>query len=109
MSTPSILTPSGRVLTPQEAVVDTAFWRLLRQFSWAGAALHLLYIPLFAATAAGIGVGILGRVKHLPSLQGVAPVLARRLAWVALLGFGFYLLLSLGMVWQSGLILLEAA
>ena len=70
---------------------------------------YLLYIPLFAATAAGIGVGILGRVKHLPSLQGVAPALARRLAWVALLGFGFYLLLSLGMVWQSGLILLEAA
>ena len=70
---------------------------------------YLLYIPLFAATAAGIGVGILGRVAHVPSLQTVAPDLARRLAWVALLGFGIFLLLSLGLVWHSGLMLLEGA
>ena len=70
---------------------------------------YLLYLPLFAASAAGIGVGILGRVAHVPSLQTVAPDLARRLAWVALLGFGIFLLLSLGLVWHSGLMLLEGA
>ena len=59
--------------------------------------------------SAGIGVGILGRVAHVPSLQTVAPDLARRLAWVALLGFGIFLLLSLGLVWHSGLMLLEGA
>ena len=59
--------------------------------------------------AAGIGVGVLGRVAHVPSLQTVAPDLARRLAWVALLGFGIFLLLSLGLVWHSGLMLLEGA
>lgn len=68
---------------------------------------YLLYLPLFAATAAGMGVGMMGRVARVPSLQPVVPLLSRRLAWVALLGFGFYLLLSLGLVWQSGLILLE--
>ncbi len=70
---------------------------------------YLLYLPLFAASAAGIGVGNLGRGADVPSLQTVAPDLARRLAWVALLGFGIFLLLSLGLVWHSGLMLLEGA
>ena len=80
--------------------------------------LHTVHLAAFGAgnvvglgvmSMAGIGVGILGRVAHVPSLQTVAPDLARRLAWVALLGFGIFLLLSLGLVWHSGLMLLEGA
>lgn len=68
---------------------------------------YLLYLPLFVATAAGLGVSVLGQAGRVPSLRLIAPVLARRLAWLALLGFGAFAVLAFGLVWHSGLILLE--
>lgn len=106
MSTPPILTTSGRALTPQEAVVDTAFWQMLRQFSWAGAAVHLLYIPLFLAfnvkTLAAASVGCVGLLAVATLLQRFGRTQAS--FWVLLGGvsidaiFGTW---ALG--WDSGL------
>lgn len=106
MSTPSILTPSGRVLTPQEAVVDTAFWRLLRQFSWAGAALHLLYIPLFlsfgARTLAAASVGSVGLLAVATVLQRIGRTQGS--FWVLLGGVAAHALFGVwALGWDSGL------
>jgi hypothetical protein len=68
---------------------------------------YALYLPLFLGCAAGIGVGVLQLFRRRPSLAALAPPLAQRLAWVALLALVVFLGLALGMVEQSNLILLE--
>lgn len=67
---------------------------------------YLLYAPLFLATAAGLGAGILASLRRVPSLQTVLPGEIRRWAGLALAGFiGFYGLAS-WLIWRSHLILL---
>jgi hypothetical protein len=67
---------------------------------------YWLYIPLFAAAAAGMSVGILRLFAHRPSLAQVIPVTSRALAGVAAAGFGLFLAIASFMIWQSNLILI---
>jgi hypothetical protein len=68
---------------------------------------YWLYLPLFAATAAGLGVGALQPFARVPSLAAVVPQLSRRLAWVAALGFTLFAIVATVMVAGSNLVLLE--
>ncbi|MDQ5898552.1 MAG: hypothetical protein QG612_2638 [Pseudomonadota bacterium] len=106
MSTTPILTASGRLLTPQEAVVDTAFWQLLRQFSWAGAALHMLYIPLFLSfgtrTLAAVSVGSIGLLAVATVLQRIGRTQAS--FWVLLGDLAAHAIFGVWTLgWDSGL------
>lgn len=69
---------------------------------------YWLYIPLFAATAAGLGVGAVQPFARVASLRAIVPVVARRLAAIAAVLFALFALVSMLMVWQSNLILLES-
>jgi len=68
---------------------------------------YWLYLPLFAATAAGLGVGALQPFARIPSLAAILPQLARRLSWIAVLGFSLFTAVATFMIWNSNLILLE--
>jgi hypothetical protein len=68
---------------------------------------YALYIPLFAATAAGLGAGIIAPFRHVVSLQAVVPGEARRLTWLALGGFGLFYGLATWLMARSNLILLD--
>lgn len=68
---------------------------------------YALYIPLFAATAAGLGVGVLRLFSRRPSLARVIPDLTGRLAGIAASGYGAFLLVASWMVWRSNLVLFE--
>ena len=65
-----------------------------------------LYIPLFAAAAAGMSAGVLRLFAGRPSLAQVIPVVTQRLAAVAAIGFALFLIVASIMIWQSNLILL---
>jgi len=56
------------------------FCLLKGEYYWQG---YLLYVPLFAATALGLGVGAIQPFRRVPSLRAAAPVLARRLGLTA--------------------------
>ncbi len=68
---------------------------------------YWLYLPLFAATAAGLGVGALQPFAGVTSLCAVIPPLTRRLAWLAATGFILFGAAATVMIWRSNLILLE--
>lgn len=68
---------------------------------------YALYLPLFVAVASGTGVALTDACRRWPSLRGLAPAFATRLAWVSVAGWCILLGLSGGMIWQSRLILLE--
>jgi len=68
---------------------------------------YWLYLPLFAATAAGLGVGALQPFARVASLAQIVPETGRRLAWVAAGGFTLFALVATFMVWRSNLILFE--
>lgn len=65
-----------------------------------------LYLPLFAATALGLGVGAVHPFRQVASLRNVVPAVTRRLTLAATIGFGLVLLWSTYMVARSNLILL---
>lgn len=65
-----------------------------------------LYIPLFAAAAAGMSAGVLRLFAARPSLAQVVPQLTGRLAAVSAIGYVVFALVASFMVWQSKLILL---
>ena len=67
---------------------------------------YALYIPLFSATAAGFGAGMIALFRRVPSLRAVAPGEARRLTWLALAGFGLFYGLATWLMARSNLILL---
>ena len=67
---------------------------------------YALYIPLFIATAAGLGAGALQPFRQRPSLRAVVPALSARLAGVAALGYLTFAALAAGMVVASNLILI---
>lgn len=68
---------------------------------------YLLYVPLFAATAAGIGAGVLQPFVGRPSLAGPATATAARLARLAAIGFALTVGVATAMVSRSNLILLD--
>jgi hypothetical protein len=68
---------------------------------------YWLYLPLFAATAAGLSVGAMQPFARVPSLVSVVPRISRRLAWIAALGFALFAAVATFMVAHSNLILLK--
>jgi hypothetical protein len=69
---------------------------------------YWLYLPLFTATAAGLGVGALQPFARIPSLAAIVPGITRRLSWISLAGFAAFGLVATFMVAHSNLILLES-
>ena len=67
---------------------------------------YLLYIPLFAATVCGLGVGALAPFAHVPGLRAVLPALSERLAAGAALGFGAFTIVATVLILRSNLVLL---
>ncbi len=67
---------------------------------------YALYLPLFAATAAGLGAGLLAPCRHIASLRRVMPGEMRWLTGVALAGFGAFYVLATALILRSNLILL---
>jgi len=68
---------------------------------------YLLYIPLFAAAAAGLAAGVLRMFGGRPSLATLAPQASARLAGIAAAGFALFVLVASVMVLRSNLILLD--
>jgi hypothetical protein len=68
---------------------------------------YWLYVPLFAAAAAGMSAGVLRLFAYRPSLAKVIPELTGRLAGVAALGYALFALVASLMIWRSNLILLD--
>lgn len=68
---------------------------------------YWLYLPLFTATAAGLGVGAVQPFARVASLTAIVPEIARRLAWTAALGFALFAAVATFMIANSNLILLE--
>jgi hypothetical protein len=68
---------------------------------------YWLYLPLFAATAAGLGVGAIQPFARVSSLAVIVPQVSRRLGWVAALGFILFTAVATYMVATSNLILLK--
>jgi hypothetical protein len=68
---------------------------------------YWLYLPLFAAAAAGMSVGVLRAFAHRPSLANVVPELTGRLAGVAAIGYTLFALVASFMIWQSNLVLID--
>ncbi|MDO8933275.1 MAG: hypothetical protein Q7U97_12840 [Rhodocyclaceae bacterium] len=68
---------------------------------------YWLYIPIFAATAAGLGVGAIQPFRRVASLAGIVPAVSARLAAVAVGGFLLFAAIASVMIWRSNLILLE--
>lgn len=67
---------------------------------------YALYLPLFVATAAGLGAGAIAPLRHIESLRRVIPDETRRLTRVALGGFGLFYGLALWAMLRSNLVLL---
>lgn len=68
---------------------------------------YALYIPLFAATALGLGAGIAAPAGRIASLSGAAPRIMRRCVGWSMAGFVLFGLLSAWLVMRSHLILIE--
>ena len=67
---------------------------------------YALYLPLFAAAAAGLGAGVIAPFRRIASLHAVIPGEIRRLALLALAGFGLFYGLATWLMLRSNLILL---
>jgi hypothetical protein len=68
---------------------------------------YLLYLPLFAAAAAGLATGVLSLFGGRPNLATLAPQASARLAGIAAAGFALFVLGASVMVLRSNLILIE--
>ena len=68
---------------------------------------YWLYVPLFAATATGLGAGALQAFARVPSLQAVIPRVSSRLAGVTAVGYILFTVLATYFVVASNLILIE--
>lgn len=68
---------------------------------------YALYIPLFAATAAGLSAGLIALFRRAVSLQAVIPGEVRRLTGLALAGFGLFYAIATWLMLRSPLILLN--
>ncbi len=68
---------------------------------------YWLYVPLFAATAAGLGVGALQPFRQVASLRAIVPAVSARLARVAAIGYLLVAAIASWFVLHSNLILIE--
>ena len=68
---------------------------------------YWLYLPLFVATAAGLGVGAIQPFARIPSLKRIIPAVGKRLATVAAAMFVVVAAVASLMILNSRLILLE--
>ncbi|MFZ1537210.1 MAG: hypothetical protein WAT23_07500 [Chromatiaceae bacterium] len=68
-----------------------------------------LYLPLFAATALALGVGLMAVWRSVPSLQGIIANQGPRLAGIALMLFGLFYGVATWLILRSNLILLGNA
>ncbi|MDP3537831.1 MAG: hypothetical protein Q8S26_03915 [Azonexus sp.] len=68
---------------------------------------YWLYVPLFAATAAGLGAGALQAFARVPSLATVVPRVSARLAGLSAAGYILFTALATWFVLTSNLILIE--
>ena len=68
---------------------------------------YWVYLPLFAATAAGLAAGAVRPFAGIASLREVVPAFSRTLATVAANGFALVAAVATFMIWNSRLILLE--
>lgn len=67
---------------------------------------YWLYVPLFVATACGLGASTVAPFGQFASLQDIVPMTTTRLTWLALVSFsGFYLVASY-LVLTSALVLI---
>lgn len=80
------------------------FCLLKAEYSYQG---YWLYVPLFVATAAGLGVGAIQPFARVASLVEIVPRIARRLSCLAAIGFAVVAAVATLMVARSNLILLE--
>ena len=67
---------------------------------------YWLYIPLFAATACGLGAGVMAPFARLASLRQVVPMTTERLTWLALAGFSLFYLVASYLILTSALVLI---
>lgn len=67
---------------------------------------YALYLPLFGATALGIGLALTSAFGQRESLRGVLARTAPKLVIAAAAGLTFFALLTVWITWQSNLILL---
>ncbi len=68
---------------------------------------YWLYLPLFTATAAGLGAGALQPFARMRSLAAVIPGVSSRLAGIAALGYSLFIAVATYFVLASKLILIE--
>lgn len=68
---------------------------------------YWLYIPLFAATAAGLGVGVIQPFARVASLRDVIPRVSGRLSALTAAGFLLFTVVATWFVLTSNLILIE--
>jgi hypothetical protein len=68
---------------------------------------YWLYVPLFAATAAGIGAGAMQPFRNIESLKQVIPQASARLAAIAAAGFLIFAVVATAFVARSNLILID--
>jgi len=68
---------------------------------------YALYIPLFAATAAGLAAGALQPFAGRPGLAAIVPRASRRLATAALAGFALFACIAPWFILDSNLLLIE--
>jgi hypothetical protein len=80
------------------------FCILKPEYDWQG---YWLYVPLFAATASGIGAGAVQPFRNIESLREVIPPVSARLATIAAAGFLIVALIATVFVARSNLILIE--
>ena len=67
---------------------------------------YWLYVPLFAATAAGLGSGAVQRFSRVASLQEIAPRVSARLSAVAAGGFALFAAVACVLMLKSNLVLI---
>jgi hypothetical protein len=68
---------------------------------------YWLYLPLFVATAAGLGAGAIQAFAHVPSLRTIIARVSARLAGVAAIGYILFTLIATDFIFTSKLILIE--
>lgn len=68
---------------------------------------YWLYVPLFAATAAGLGIGALQPFRNVASLRAIVPAVSARLASIAAIGYFLVAAIATYFVLHSNLILIE--
>jgi len=68
---------------------------------------YALYVPLFLATAAGLGAGAMQPFARIASLRAVLPRVSARLAGLEAAGYTVFAALATWFVLHSNLILIE--